>query len=275
MFKPLVSIIIPTYNEEENILECLLSLSKQSYRNLEFVVVDDGSTDTTLDKLLKLPGITLLQQVHKGAGAARNLGLSKAKGDIFVFVDADMTFAPDFIEKLIEPITEGKTIGTFTKEELVGNIKNPTAYSWSIIRGFAPGKMHRDDYPDHQPVFRAIKASEFKRVNGFDTTTGYDDDWSLSKKLGVEATVAPGAKIYHNNPSSLKKVFTQAKWMATRQYKFGLLGKIITLFKIICLINFVKDIYLAVKNKSATVLITGIVFDLGLLVGLFSNKKGK
>src|SRR3972149_5566353 len=99
-----ISVIIPTYNETSVIGECLRSLSKQSYKDFEIIVVDDGSTDSTFQSASKfqIPNskFQILHGEHLGAGAARNLGASHAKGEILVFVDADMTFDRDFLRNL-------------------------------------------------------------------------------------------------------------------------------------------------------------------------------
>jgi len=153
-----ISVIIPIYNEASVIDACLQSLSKQTYRDLEIIVVDDGSTDGTLSNIR---GVKLLKQEHEGPGAARNLGVKESLGEIIVFVDADMVFKEDFIEKLIKPITGGVTKGTFSKDEYVSNWNSVWARCWS----------------------------EFERVGGFDVTRGYNDDWSLSEKLGYKADV--------------------------------------------------------------------------------------
>ena len=90
-----VTVIIPTYNEEKVIEACLESLSKQTLKDAEIIVVDDGSTDETiniLQKVRKSRGVKIFKQKHKGPGAARNLGVRRAKGEVLVFVDADMTF---------------------------------------------------------------------------------------------------------------------------------------------------------------------------------------
>ena len=183
MKPPKVSVIIPCFNEQDTITDCLQSLGQQSLRPLEIIVIDDGSTDQTVRKVNRFISnktIKLYQQSHLGPGAARNLGASKSRGDILVFVDADMTFDHHFIAKLIAPINPS-IIGTFTKAELVSNSANPWAASWSLLRGFKSGRMHPDNYPDHQPVFRAITKAAFQKAGGFTTNQGYDDDWSLSE----------------------------------------------------------------------------------------------
>lgn len=221
MNQPKITVVIPTYNEEKVIGNCLASLARQAVP-AEIIVVDDGSKDNSLSVIenfkLKNKNCVLLRQKHEGPGAARNLGASKAKGDILVFVDADMEFAPDFLEKLVAPIRAGKTVGTFSKEEYLLNKGNIWARLWNVDLGRQPEKMHTQDYPNTQPVFRAILRKEFEKVGGFDTTVGYADDWTLSRKLGVQAKAASGAKFYHANPASLKEVWIQARWFGKNEF---------------------------------------------------------
>lgn len=210
-----VSVVVPVYNEERVIASCLDSLQKQEYRNLEIIVVDDGSTDETISQVRS---VRLLKQKHQGPGAARNLGAKKATGEILVFVDADMEFAPNFITKLVQPIIHGNKIGTFSKDEFLLNKDNIWARLWNLNLGRPEEKMHPDNYPDQQHVFRAILKKEFNRVGGFDTTVGYTDDWTLARKLGVLAVVAPGAKFYHRNPESLSEIWSQARWIGKNEF---------------------------------------------------------
>src|SRR3989344_6018981 len=103
----LISVIIPVFNEEKTIGECLNSIKDQSYKHMEIIVVDDGSSDSTRNIVKGFSDIKLLTQSHKGPGQARSLGAANAKGEILVFVDADMTFDKDFIGDLVKPILEG------------------------------------------------------------------------------------------------------------------------------------------------------------------------
>jgi glycosyltransferase involved in cell wall biosynthesis len=186
---------------------------------MEIIVVDDGSTDKLESRILNLEStkIIFLKQDHKGPGAARNLGATKAKGEILVFVDADMEFAPDFIEKLCKPI-KNDVIGTFSKEEYLLNKDKPIARYWNINFGRKSEKMHSDDYPDEQSVFRAILKSEFDKAGGFDTNIGYTDDWSLARKLNTMAIVAPNAVLYHKNPETYRDVWKQARWFGKNEF---------------------------------------------------------
>jgi len=273
------SVIIPVYNEEKTIRECLKSLTKQTYKNFEIIVVDDGSTDKTPKILQELKikhlRLKILHGKHSGAGAARNLGAKEATGKILVFVDADMTFDKNFLKKLILPIILGKAKGTFSKEEYVSNWNNVWARCWNINENWQKKRRHPKNYPDFQPVFRAILKSEFNKVKGF-IPGGYDDDWSLYKKLGYKAKNAKGAIFYHKNPEKLLEVYKHAKWVGKRKYKAGYFGYILALARasmpVSLLIGFLKGL----KNKDLRFLIFKIVYDFGLTVGVLEMiLKGK
>ena len=87
--------------------------------------------------------------------------------------------------------------------------------------GINTDKVIPPGYPDTAPVFRAILKPEFDKVNGFDQSRGYDDDWTLSEKLGYQATTASNAVYYHCNPDNLKEIFFQARWQGNRRRNFG------------------------------------------------------
>jgi len=268
-----ISVIIPTYNEKEVLEDCIESLGGQKYKDFEIIVIDDGSSDGTL-KILEnfqkeLQDFSFLKQKHKGAGAARNLGVKKAKGEILVFVDADMTFDSLFLEKLSEPIRKGTSKGTFSKEEYVANWENPWARCWNINENWMDKRRHPKNYPNKQFVFRAILKSEFEKVEGF-TPGGYDDDWSLGRKLGYEAENAPGAAFYHENPSSLGEIFSHAKWVGKRRYKLGVLGSVIGLLRASLPVSIIVGLYKGFRNSNLRFLIFKIVYDFGIFIGILN-----
>jgi len=97
----LVSIIIPVYNSEKCLAECIESAIAQTWDNKEIIIVDDGSTDGSFDiagKYTIYRYIKVIRQTNKGASAARNTGLKEAKGDYIQFLDADDLLSPDKIE---------------------------------------------------------------------------------------------------------------------------------------------------------------------------------
>lgn len=108
MEKPLVSVVIPVYNREETIERAVNSVLNQTYSNIELIVVDDGSTDNSLNviKQLKTDKMKIFEQNHLGANAARNLGISVAKGEYIAFQDSDDEWLPEKLEKQITYMLE-------------------------------------------------------------------------------------------------------------------------------------------------------------------------
>ena len=266
-----VSVVIPTFNEERVIKACTESLSKQTFKDLEVVIVDDGSTDNTTNIVNEHctvnPVFQLLKQNHKGPGEARNLGASKAVGEILVFVDADMTFDARFVEELVMPIINGKTKGTFSKNEFVSNWDNRWARCWNVQEGWSDQKRHPDDYPDMQKVFRAILKSEFNRIGGFSEGGHYTDDY-LSEKLRYEAIVVRGAKFYHENPDNLSEIFYQAKWVGKRSYKLGLIGILYALFRSSLPVSIIVGLVKSITRFMPHFFVFKVVYDLGIFIGI-------
>src|SRR3989344_5567500 len=272
----LISVIIPAFNEEKTIGGCLNSIKNQSYKQMEIIVVDDGSSDSTRNIVKGFSDIKLLTQSHKGPGQARNLGASNAKGEILIFVDADMTFDKNFIGDLVKPIVDEKTIGTFSKNEMVKNKDNVWSNCWNINKNLPRDRMIPDDYPNHAPVFRAILKKEFERVNGFETSGQYTDDWSLSRKLGRRSMVASGAVYYHSNPESLKEIWKQARWIGKNEFLSGdLPRKIKSLFFYSFPVSFTFAILKSFMNLNVYFQVFKIVYDFGVFVSVMKSFIGE
>lgn len=266
-----VSVIIPAFNEAETISLCLNSLKLQTDLPTEILVVDDGSSDATAQIVKKFnqvyQRVRLLTQAHLGPAKARNLAAGQAKGQVLVFVDADMEFAPDFLLTLTRPIFAGIAKGTWSGEEWVKNWDNIWARCWNYNQGRATASMTGNR--GQRRVFRAILKSEFDQVAGFDSI-GYTDDWTLANKLGY-LPKATRAKFYHHNPGLLSEVFSQAYWIGKRQYKLGRLGTVITLVKFNPVFSLVSGMGKAVKYLEPRFIIFKLVHDWGILRGAWAS----
>ena len=106
----LISVIISVYNSENFIEQCVRSVMKQTYKDLEIIAVDDGSPDSSgiiCDKLAKEDNrIVVIHQPNGGASAAQNAGIERAKGDYLVFLDGDDYISPLLIERLYVTLQE-------------------------------------------------------------------------------------------------------------------------------------------------------------------------
>lgn len=101
---PLVSIIIPAYNAERYIARAIKSALNQTWRDIEVIVVDDGSTDRTAEivRSFKDPRVRYIYQQNQNVGSARNHGIKESKGKYITFLDADDEYLPEKVEKQVE-----------------------------------------------------------------------------------------------------------------------------------------------------------------------------
>lgn len=101
----LISVVIPVYNVEKYICRCLDSVLKQTYHNVEIILINDGSTDNSgnicKDYQKKDARITLIHQDNQGLSVARNAGIDIAKGEYITFIDSDDCIAEDYLEQLV------------------------------------------------------------------------------------------------------------------------------------------------------------------------------
>ena len=101
----LISVIVPIYNTVEYLPRCVDSIRRQTYRNLEIILVDDGSTDNSgamAEKFaLEDKRVKAFHKENGGSSSARNLGIEKASGDFIGFVDSDDYIEPEMYERLL------------------------------------------------------------------------------------------------------------------------------------------------------------------------------
>ncbi len=209
--RPRVSVLVPAFNEEAAIGACLDSILAQTEDHLEVIVLDDGSVDRTAE-IARSRAVTVLKLPHGGPALAKNAGAAVARGDVLVFVDADLILDPKCIEVLCRPILAGEEVGTYTRDMEVSNVDDPWSRCWTHNRRAVLGQHLPAGLPDRWENFRAVSRQRFLTVGGFDDV-GYGEDMTLSPKLGAMAMAVPGAVMAHRNPDSLGEIWENARWV--------------------------------------------------------------
>lgn len=128
----LVSIIVPNYNGEHDIDSCIEMLLKQSYSEIEIVIVDDGSTDKSAEKLRKYADnskIRVLFEKHGGASSARNAGLAIAKGKFVSFVDIDDSISQYYVEDLSSALISDPSVAVSVGRFQTVRVANEDLYT--------------------------------------------------------------------------------------------------------------------------------------------------
>ena len=172
MTHPLVSIVITTKNEEDNIENCLISITEQTYPNIEVIVVDNNSTDKTFEIALKFTDKVFNKGLERST--QRNYGMVKiACGKYVMFLDADMILGPKTAEACVLMIENGNWIALHIPEIVLG------------IKYFTRVRRFERSFYNGTVVdgARFFKKSIFVEVGGFDETMSGPEDWDIDKKV--------------------------------------------------------------------------------------------
>ena len=220
-FEPHLSIIIPMFNEEKNIKECLDSIYNTDYpkEKIDVIAVDDGSTDKTVEIVNGCKQVRLLQQNHGGKSEALNLGTSEAMHDFIVTIDADTIIDKNCITEMVKPLID-KKVGATTGVSRVRNNK-------SIIGIFQNIEYHYNNLIRHSfskmfnngiwffGALACYRKSTLSEIGFFKKDTLTEDmDIALEiKKAGYTTINVHNAVGYTIVPESLRELYHQrSRW---------------------------------------------------------------
>jgi glycosyltransferase involved in cell wall biosynthesis len=183
----LVSVVIQTLNEEDYIEETLQSIRDQTYRNLEVIVSDGCSKDRTAAIAGKYADCVVTRKTN--IAAARNLGAMRAKGDVLVFLDADSSLEPRWIERTMRFFSRTDTdlvFGPVRPKQECMRAKFICKLGWDIIPRF----FTRVGFPQFSGVSIAIRKSSFERIGGFREEMNATEDMDLGFRIRRHGKVA-------------------------------------------------------------------------------------
>lgn len=186
---PLVSVVTPVFNGELFLAEAIESVLAQTYRPLELIIVDDGSTDGSAAIARSFQGVRLIEQEHAGPGAARNRGVAASAGELLAFLDADDLMPPDKLELQAGYLSTHPEVGcVLGRQELITegwSDPPPPAFAPPMSPDLHPELLERGSL---QPLSLMARRSLFDKVGEFSTEFGEDLDW-LARVWGSGARV--------------------------------------------------------------------------------------
>lgn len=175
----LVSVIIPSYNHAGFVGGTIESVLGQTHRRYEIIVVDDGSTDNSLEVIARYPGLHCISQKNQGVAAARNRGLRESTGDYVVFLDSDDRLLPEALEVGVN------CLNAYPEYGFVAGRCNHIAIDGSFLRPARPPSDEKDFYlrllvhdSPRCPAVVMFRCSVFESVGGFnasDSIRGAED----------------------------------------------------------------------------------------------------
>ena len=183
----MVSVIVTTRNEEKNIANCLRSIKAQTFKNIELIVVDNFSEDSTVEIAKKNGANVYLRGSERSA--QRNYGAEVSSGEYLLYLDADMTLSPTVIEECLEKCERDMVDALYVPERIVGE------GFWIKVRDF-----ERSFYTGTViDATRFIRKDSSKRVDGFDESLVGPEDWDFDRRIReIGQTGIINSALYHN-----------------------------------------------------------------------------
>ena len=185
----LVSVVIPCYNREAYIKAAIDSVLAQAYRPLQIIVIDDGSSDSSVEIVGRFgSAITLIKQENAGAAAARNTGVRNASGTFLSFLDSDDLWNVDKLDKQLDVMTQQPEIDLVfghTEEFISPELADDVARTIRCREGTIPARVQSA---------MLIRRDAFLKVGFFDETLtiGEGIDWlARANEAGIRSVMLP------------------------------------------------------------------------------------
>ena len=187
MKKEKVSVVIPYFNNDSTIVETINSIVNQTYKNIEIIIIDDGSRDDSFVKLAEIASnnnIKLLKQSNSGPSIARNLGAHNATGYYLLFIDADDSIDATYIEKCVTEFDNNSNLEIVYSKAKFFDDRND---EWNLP------ELKLPDFLINNCIFisAVIKRNTFIDLGSFDTNINFTEDWELwiriVKKHGIQS----------------------------------------------------------------------------------------
>jgi len=252
-FSPLVSVVIPTFNRENVLGRAISSVIKQSYQNIELIVVDDGSTDNTA-KLVKeqFPQTKYFKTINKGVSAARNYGVKKSLGEYIAFLDSDDEWMPKKIQKQLDEIQRQGVRWIHGEERW---IRNGVRVNQKKIHQKSGGDIFNRSL--HlcliSPSTVMLEKSLFEEFNGFDESFIVCEDFDLWLRILFKYPIGFVTKEvifkYGGHEDQLS-----AKYKAMDEYRVKTYEKLISLHQIT---NERRSELMMIADRKCKILISG------------------
>ena len=206
---PKVSVVVCAHNAADTMDECLVSLERLRYPDVEVIVVDDGSRDGTREIIRSHPTAFLVEISHSGLSAARNVGLGRASGDIVAYTDADVRVDPDWLTYLVQPFMSSDVVGVGGPNVVPAD--DPWMAQCVARSPGSPNCVLLDDrIAEHVPGCNmAFRRDALLAVGGFMpifVRAGDDVDlcWRLQRQGGTLA-YAPAALVWHRHRATVRE----------------------------------------------------------------------
>lgn len=207
---PLLSVIVPVFNEQETVEVIIKKIRKSEVKNIELIVVDDCSSDNTrkiLNKNKKLIDKLILKDINQGKGSAIREGIKVSEGEIIIFQDADLEYDPIEYPKIIQPILDGKADVVFGSR-FMGSEAHRVVYFWHYLANrfltFVSNMFTNLNLSDMETCYKAFRSDLLKSIEIKENSFGIEPE--------ITAKVAKAkARVYEVGISYYGRTYEEGK----------------------------------------------------------------
>lgn len=199
---PLISVVIPVYNGEKTIQETIESVTNQTFRDFELIVIDDGSQDSTLNIVKRIPDsrLKVFSFPNAGLAASRNRGIKLACGDYISFIDADDLWTPDKLEAQLQALqTHPQAAVAYSWTDCIDESGQFSRRGNHItIQGNVYAQLLLTDFIENGSNL-LIRSQAFEMVGYFDESLPAAEDWDMWLRLAAnyEFVVVPSPQVLY------------------------------------------------------------------------------
>jgi len=227
---PKYSVIVPIFNRPNEAEELLESLAKQSYKNFDIIIIEDGSQETCeaiVKSYAKELDIKYHYKSNSGPGDSRNVGMTKATGDYLIFFDSDCIIPPQYFEEVEKHLAKNPLDafgGPDSADPSFSKVQKAINYAMTsiITTGGVRGKKNKLDQYQPRSFNMGISQEVYQKVGGYtDVTPGEDPDLSYRiMNAGFRVGLIEEAYVYHKRRVDFSKFIKQV-------YKFGVMRPVL------------------------------------------------
>lgn len=190
-----LSIIVPAYNSEKTIDRCLKSIFNSTYKNFEIIVVNDGSTDSTLEKIKKYGCKVINLKENRGVANARNIGAKYSKANLLLFIDSDVLVHRDTISKMIKVYKSNPNIKIIGATESGKYLLNNFCEKFLTLKRFYDFKWKKNE---KRRKFSSLPECTFIEKKVFNKVGGYNTKYKLAGMEEYDIAYRLLKKSYYN-----------------------------------------------------------------------------